>query len=123
MGDPGYLTLREKLAGRQVAERAVGTVMVVVEAPCFDLCLRVGERIVDEVHAPPVRGPDGSRRRTAMERAVLSPPHTHAELQALQTVEAPHAFAIHRPALATQQDPDAQIPKTRPRVRELANPQ
>src|SRR5215467_11697863 len=48
MGDgfdgPQSLTLRNELVRGQVAERAVGPTLIVVEPPRFDLCLRVRQR-------------------------------------------------------------------------------
>ncbi len=58
-----------------------------------------------------------------MERTMLPPAHPHAELQALEVIQAAHAFAIHQPPLPAQEHPDPQIAKTRSRVRELTNPE
>src|SRR5262245_28910388 len=57
-GSPCFLTVRDELARCQVPERAVGPLLVVVEAPGFDLLPRVLER--DElmhVQAPVAQAP------------------------------------------------------------------
>src|SRR5436309_6498654 len=43
-GDPYRLTLLDELGRHQVAERAVGPALIVVDAPCFDLRLGVSHR-------------------------------------------------------------------------------
>jgi len=58
-----------------------------------------------------------------VQRHVLAPPDTHAELQPVEAIQPPHSLAVHRPAFAAEQHPDAQMSEPRPRVGELANPQ
>ena len=82
----------------------------------------VGKSIVDEVHAPALGRAYRCRRRPAMQRHVLAPPHAHAQLQALEPVEPSHALVVHPPALAAQQHPDAQEAEAWPSVRDLPDP-
>jgi hypothetical protein len=57
-----------------------------------------------------------------MPRDMLASMHPHAELQALELIEPAHPLPIHPPALATQEHPDAQRPKPRARMGQIANP-
>lgn len=56
-----------------------------------------------------------------MQRHVFPSPDPHAELQAVQSIEAPHPFPIHEPAFTPQQHPDPQVSESRPGVGEIAN--
>ena len=56
-----------------------------------------------------------------MECDVLASPDPHAELQSLQSIEPSHPLAIHEPAFASQEHPDPQRPKPRPRMGQIAN--
>ena len=67
-------------------------------------------------------GPRGDRGRATVQGDVLAPPDPHPQLQALQSIEPAHPLAIHPPAFATQQHPNAQIPKPRPRMGQITNP-
>ena len=51
-----------------------------------------------------------------MQRLVLPTPHAHAELQALKAIQPSHALLVDPPALAAEQDPDAQESETWPCV-------
>jgi len=53
---------------------------------------------------------------------MLASADPHAELQAVEPIEAAHPLAIHAPAFATRQHPDAQAPEPGSRLRDLANP-
>ena len=56
-----------------------------------------------------------------MQRNMLPPPDPHAKLQALQSIESSNSFPIYQPAFATQEHPDAQVPKTRARMGQISN--
>jgi len=56
-----------------------------------------------------------------MECDVLASPHPHAQLQAIESVQSSDAFPIHPPAFATQEHPNAQRPKSRARMGQIAN--
>jgi hypothetical protein len=56
-----------------------------------------------------------------MPRDVLASLHPHAELQALELIEPAHPLPIYPPALAPQEHPDAQRPKPRARMCQIAN--
>ena len=58
-----------------------------------------------------------------MQGHVFAPPDSHAELQAVETIEAPHSFAVHEPTLASQQHPESLVPKPRSRMGEISNAQ
>ena len=75
-----------------------------------------------EIHAPALRRARWHRGRASVQRDVLASPDSHAELQALQSIEPSHPLPIHPPAFATQEHPDAQRPKPRPRMGQIANP-
>lgn len=75
-----------------------------------------------EVHAPPLAGPDRRRRWTAVQGEVFPPTHAHPQLQAVQAIQAVDALLVHRPALSSQQHPDAREAERRTRVRQLPNP-
>ena len=49
--------------------------------------------------------------------------HSHTDLQTFETIEPMDALAIDRPALSTQDDPDALGPKPRARHCDLADAQ
>ena len=83
----------------------------------------IGQRVVDEVHAPSLGRARRQRRRPPMQRDVLPPAHAHPQLQALEAVQPSHALLIHPPALPSQQHPDPREAEPRPRVRELADPE
>jgi hypothetical protein len=57
-----------------------------------------------------------------MQRDMFSPPDPHAQLQAFEPVQSSDAFPIHPPALATQEHPDAQVPKPWLGMGEISNP-
>src|SRR5215470_10452004 len=76
-----------------------------------------------EVHAPPFPGTRGARRRAPVQRLVLAPPDAHPELQSVEPIEPAHTLAIHAPSLPAQQDPDAEVPKSRPRLGQLPDPE
>src|SRR5262252_10706095 len=76
-----------------------------------------------EVHAPPFPGTRGARRRAPVQGDVLAPPDAHPELQPVEPIEPAHALAIHAPSLPAQQDPDAEVPKSRPRMGQLPDPE
>ena len=48
-------------------------------------------------------------------------PHPHAQLQAIESIEATDPLAIHEPALSSQQHPNALIPKSRSRMGQIPN--
>jgi hypothetical protein len=56
-----------------------------------------------------------------MPRDVLASLHPYAELQALESIEPSHPLPIHPPALAMQEHPDAQRPKPRAGMGQIAN--
>jgi hypothetical protein len=56
-----------------------------------------------------------------VQRDVLTSPHPHAQLQAVESVQSSDPFPIHPPAFPTQQHPDPQIPKPGPGVSQIAN--
>ena len=58
-----------------------------------------------------------------MQGHVFAPPDSHAKLQPVKTIETPHSFAVHEPALASQQHPEALVPKPRARMGEISNAQ
>ena len=57
-----------------------------------------------------------------MQCDVLPPSDAHPQLQPFEAIQPPHPFLIHRPALPSQQHPDAQKTEPRAHVRDLANP-
>jgi hypothetical protein len=59
----------------------------------------------------------------ALQGHVFAPPDPHAELQSVETIEAPHSFAVHEPALASQQHPDPLVPKPWSSMGEISNAQ
>ncbi len=75
-----------------------------------------------KIHAPRFPGSRGVRGRPAVQSDVLTPPHTHAHLQPVEPIEPADPLAIHAPSLPTQQHPDAEVPKPRPRVGQLPDP-
>ena len=58
-----------------------------------------------------------------MQRDVLPSADAHPQLQAFQPIQPSHTFSIYHPPLASQQHPDPQKAKPRPRVCELADAQ
>jgi hypothetical protein len=56
-----------------------------------------------------------------MQGHMFAPPDPHAELQPIQPIEAADPLAIHPPALASQQHPDAHVAKPRPGLGEIPN--
>src|SRR5215469_17289706 len=76
-----------------------------------------------EVHAPPFPGTRGARRRAPVQRNVLAPPDAHSDLQPVEPIEPADALAIHDPSLPAQQDPDSEVPKPRPRMGQLPDPE
>jgi hypothetical protein len=54
---------------------------------------------------------------------MLTSPHPHAQLEAIQTVPAPDPLAIDRPAFPPEQDPNPQIAEPRSGMREISNAQ
>ena len=56
-----------------------------------------------------------------MQAQPLSPTHSHAHLQAFESIQAVHTLTIHFPALAVEQDVNAQISKPGATQRELPN--
>jgi len=58
-----------------------------------------------------------------MQAYPLTSSHSHAHLQALQSIQPMHSVPTDPPALATQQDVDALVAKPRPTVRKLTNAQ
>ena len=52
---------------------------------------------------------------------MFPPPHPHAQLQAIESIEPSDPLAIHAPAFAPQQHPDPLIPKPRSRMGEIPN--
>jgi len=68
-------------------------------------------------------GPARVRGGAPVQGDVLAPPHAHAELQPVEAIQPTHPLAVHHPAFAAEQHPDAQMSEPRPRVGELANPQ
>jgi hypothetical protein len=81
----------------------------------------IGERIVDEIHAPTLGWADGSRRGTPMQGDVFAAADPHPQLQPVQPVQPTHAFLIHRPSFASQQHPDPREPEPWPRMRQFPN--
>jgi len=82
----------------------------------------IGQGIMHEIHAPALSRTGWDRGRATMECDMLASPHPHAQGQVIEPVQSSNAFPIHLPALATQEHPDAQIPKTRARMGQIANP-
>src|SRR5215831_15722067 len=76
-----------------------------------------------EVHAPPFPGTCGARGGAPVQGDVLAPPDAHPELQPVEPIEPADALAIHAPALSAQHDPDAEVPKPRPRLGQLPDPE
>src|SRR5215467_1019469 len=76
-----------------------------------------------EVHAPPFPRTRGARCGAPVQGDVLAPPDAHPELQPVEPIEPADALAIHAPSLPAQQDPDAEVPKPRPRLGQLPDPQ
>src|SRR5215813_15152984 len=76
-----------------------------------------------EVHAPPFPGTRGARRRAPVQCNVLAPPDAHSDLQPVEPIEPADALAIHAPSLPAQHDPDAEVPKPRPRMGQLPDPE
>ena len=68
-------------------------------------------------------GARGARGWAAVQGYVLAPPDPPSDLQAIEPVEPSDSLAIHALCLPAQQDPDAEVSKPRPRVRELPDPQ
>jgi len=56
-----------------------------------------------------------------MQAQPLSPSHSHAHLQAFESIQAVLTLTIHFPALAVEQDVNAQISKPWATQRELPN--
>ena len=81
----------------------------------------VGEGIVDKVHDPALAWVARSGRRDPVQGDVFASPDPHAQLQAFEPIQASDAFAIHHPALPSQQHPDAQVAEARARVCELTD--
>src|SRR5262245_58283646 len=75
------------------------------------------------LHAQPLRGTRAHGGGASVQRHVLAPPDTHAELQPVEPIQPPHPLAVDRPAFAAQQHPDPQMSEPRPRVGELPDPQ
>src|SRR5262245_17909207 len=106
-GSPYFLTVRDELARCQVPERAVRPLLVVVEAPGFDLLPRVLER--DElmhvqalVAQAPVEGGLASAAAT------------------LEPAQPPYPLPIHQPALRRNR-PRSASSRTAAVARELAD--
>jgi hypothetical protein len=71
----------------------------------------IGQGIMHKIHTPAL---GRSRRRgngSSVQGPMLSPPDAHVELQSFEPVQPAHSFPIHPPAFATQEHPDAQVPK------------
>jgi hypothetical protein len=81
----------------------------------------IGQDIMHEIHAPAFSRTGRDRGRATMQRDMLSTPDPHPQLQALQSIEPSHPFPIHPPAFATQEHPNAQRPKSRARLGQIAN--
>jgi hypothetical protein len=60
-------------------------------------------------------------RGATMQGDVLPSPHTHPELQILESIESSHPLAIHQPAFATQEHPKAKIANAGPSMSQIAN--
>ena len=67
-------------------------------------------------------GPVGAGAGPAMQRDVLAAADAHAELQALEPIQPPHALLVNGPALTSEQHPDAQEAEPRSHVRDFADP-
>jgi hypothetical protein len=59
---------------------------------------------------------------TAVERQPFAPSDPHPDLQPFEAVQAAHALAIDRPALAPQERVNALVADPWPRERQLPNP-
>src|ERR1700743_356801 len=78
---------------------------------------------MDEIHAPALMCALRLRDRASMHAHVFTTTHAHPDLQAFMAIPAIHALLVHQPAFTTQHDMDAQIAKSRPGMRDLANAQ
>ena len=58
--------------------------------------------IMDEIHAPALRRSRWCWSRPSMKGNVLPAADPHAQVYALQSIEAPYSLPIHQPALAPQ---------------------
>ena len=76
-----------------------------------------------KVHTPPLDRPGGDGGGPAVQRHVLAAPDPHPDLQPVESIEPSHPLTIHRPSLPAQPHPDAQVPKARPRVGQLPDPE
>jgi hypothetical protein len=54
---------------------------------------------------------------------VFAPPDPHAQLQAIQAIEATHALAIDWPPFPSQQHPNPHVAEPRSRMGQVANAQ
>ena len=79
------------------------------------------QRIVDEIHIPPLAAPGRNRRRAAMQGHGLPALDSHPHLQPFEVVEAMDALPVHVPAFPSQQCTDAARAEARARERDLAN--
>ncbi len=83
----------------------------------------VSQGIMDNIHAPAFSRATGSRGWSAMQRHVFPSPHPPPQRQPVEAIQATHSFAVHEPALASQQHPDALIPKAGLRMSQIPNAQ
>jgi hypothetical protein len=56
-----------------------------------------------------------------MQCDMLATPDSHAELQAIKSIESSYTLAIHEPAFAPQQHPNPHVAKPRPDMSQIAN--
>lgn len=73
------------------------------------------------LHPPP--RPDGHGRRPMVQGHGPSAANPHPYLQAFEPIQPVDGLAIDGPALAPQDNPNPLVPESRPRHRDLANPQ
>ncbi len=76
----------------------------------------IGERIVNDVHAPALGRARRCRCGPAVPRDVFPAPHLHASLQALDVRPATDTRLLDRPPLSSQQHPNACEVNARPGV-------
>ena len=77
---------------------------------------------VHKIHAPALVRALRHRNDAPVQTHVLAPPHTHAQLQAIQVIPAMNPHLVHRPSFAPEQHVNAQIPKPRTSVCDLPYP-
>lgn len=60
----------------------------------------IGERIMHNIHTPPLAGTGRHRRGAAMQGSVLAPPHPHPQLKSIQAIQPTDSLPVHEPALS-----------------------